>query len=387
MKFPKKSMSEVEVLEKIREITKEDGLVRKINGGILGMVSEPSGLALKLYSEFLETNYLYGSAIYPGIVRLEREAISMLADFCGCEKATGDIVSGGSAANILAEKAARDKAKKENPNVVIPATAHPSLIKGCHLLRIEARTIPCDEKTHKAIPQQMEKAIDDNTIMIVGCLGDPMWGAIDPISEIAEIAVKRGIHMHVDAAWGGFIIPFLRELGYLDVSDWDFRVEGVSSITIDPHKLLFVPMPAGGILYRNEEIREYAHSNIGDYLTTGLVGSRSGAPIVCLWMLLKTNAYEGYLKSSEKMMQITKELVRKVCKIPGIENEMDPNMNLVAFLTNVDGRRVSEEMGKRGWKGMYATKEAIRCIVLPYMEMRISNFVKDLREVIESLNK
>ena len=100
MGFPKKTISETEAIEQIREITKEDALVRDIRGGILAMAIEPSGLAKRLYSEFLGTNYLYGR-MYPGIARLEREAVSMIADFCGGEQATGDIVSGGTAANIL----------------------------------------------------------------------------------------------------------------------------------------------------------------------------------------------------------------------------------------------------------------------------------------------
>ena len=128
MGFPRTPISEAEAIEQIREITEADASVKNDHGGILAMAFEPSDLAMRLYSEFLETNYFYGR-MYPGIARLEREAVSMIADLCGCAKATGDIVSGGTTANILALKAARDGAVKKNPNVVMPATAHPSLLK------------------------------------------------------------------------------------------------------------------------------------------------------------------------------------------------------------------------------------------------------------------
>ena len=131
MKFPKKPISEVQALERIREITEEDGLIRNIQGAVFGMVVEPPSLALKLYTDFLGTNYAYQSMVYPGIVRLEKEAISMLADFCGLEGATGDIVAGGTMANTMALKAARDKSKKKNLNVVLPDTAHPSFSQAC----------------------------------------------------------------------------------------------------------------------------------------------------------------------------------------------------------------------------------------------------------------
>lgn len=273
--------------------------------------------------------------------------------------------------------------------MVMPATAHPSLAKGCHILAMEARRIAADEKTFRAIPEKMESAVDDNTVAIAACFGDPANGAVDPIPELAEIAVKKGIHMHVDAAWGGFIMPFLKDLGYLDIPDWNFRVKGVSSITVDPHKMLLCPMPAGGIWYRNESIRKRAGFTLGNYSTHTLVGSRSGASIVCLWALLKTTGYEGYLRNAEKVMQITNELVGQVCTIPGMEKEVEPQMNLVAFRTDVDPVLLSEQMAKRGWQGMSALKDppTFRCIVLPHMEMRIPQFIADLKEVKTSLPK
>jgi len=82
MGFPRKSISETEAIEQIRQITKEDARVGDIHGGVLVMAFEPSGLAKRLYSEFLGTNYLYGR-MYPRIARLEREAVSMIAHFCG----------------------------------------------------------------------------------------------------------------------------------------------------------------------------------------------------------------------------------------------------------------------------------------------------------------
>ena len=110
---------------------------------------------------------------------------------------------------------------------------------------------------------------------------------------------------------------------------------------------------------------------------------------MCLWALLKTTGYEGYLRNAEKVMQITNELVRQVCTIPGMEKEVEPQMNLVAFRTDVDPVLLSEQMAKRGWQGMSALKDppTFRCIVLQHMEMRIPQFIADLKEVNASLSK
>lgn len=88
----------------------------------------------------------------------------------------------------------------------------------------------------------MRKLISGNTVAVVGVAGTTELGRIDPVEELSEICLEEGIHLHVDAAFGGFIIPFLRETG-AELPEFDFKLQGVSSITVDPHKMGLAPSP------------------------------------------------------------------------------------------------------------------------------------------------
>ena len=110
----------------------------------------------------------------------------------------------------------------------------------------------------------VEENISDKTVAIVGIAGTTELGVIDPIDKLSDIAFENNIYLHVDAAFGGFSIPFLKRLGY-EFPDFDFSLPGVCSMTVDPHKMGLAPIPAGGIIFRKEEYHEhlvYTHCSI-----------------------------------------------------------------------------------------------------------------------------
>ena len=90
---------------------------------------------------------------------------------------------------------------------------------------------------------------------MVGIAGTTELGLVDDIPEISKIAKSYGVYLHVDAALGGFIIPFLNYKNNNQLN-FDFKCKGVSSITIDPHKMGLAPVPSGGIIFRKKKYIE-----------------------------------------------------------------------------------------------------------------------------------
>src|SRR4051795_9407552 len=102
----------------------------------------------------------------------------------------------------------------------------------------------------------MGAVVADNTLLVGGSAPQSPQGVIDPIPEVAALAVERGTACHVDACMGGFVLPFL-EHGDHRVPPWDFRVPGVTSISADLHKYSYVPKGISVIMHRTKEMRRF----------------------------------------------------------------------------------------------------------------------------------
>ena len=136
----------------------------------------------------------------------------------------------------------------------------------------------------------------------------------------------------MDAAFGGFSIPFLNEIGY-NLPKFDFTLPGVCSITIDPHKMGLTPIPTGGILFRDKSYLEVMSIET-PYLTedrqSTIVGTRTGASTAATWALMKYLGRNGYKKVVERCMELTRLLAQGVCK-SGFLLVTEPQLNIVAF--------------------------------------------------------
>ena len=358
----------------------------------------PSQVALEAYLDFVDTNYVYaGGGLgnpFLGVSEMEDEATRMMAEIMhGDKNVAGNLTFGGTESNILALLAARDRSGKKNGTVVMPNTAHPSFIKGCHLLGLKYVRTETDGE-YRADPKAIREAITDDTVAIVSTCGTHTVGTIDPIEEIGRIAQERGIWHHVDAAWGGFICCWLEMAGKYEIPKFDFSIPGVWSMTVDPHKMLYALMPAGGILFRNAELQKHTFFDFkddlgihGHYFVKTLAGSRTGGNIAAVYALLKYNGAEGYIKNSLKCMELVERLIEGVEKIPGLEIPVRPKMNLFAVMSRqLDVEKISEKMRTKGWHGLYATQvpPSFRVVVLPQNEPHIDAFLKDLKSIATS---
>ncbi|MBL0348748.1 pyridoxal-dependent decarboxylase [Candidatus Villigracilis affinis] len=134
----------------------------------------------------------------------------------------------------------------------------------------------------RADVEATRRAITPNTIMLVGSAPSYPHGVVDPIRELAALAQEHGLLFHTDACVGGFMLPFVRKLGY-PVPDFDFNVPGVTSISADLHKYAYAAKPASLVLYRTSELRRHQMFVSTDwpggiYPSAGVAGSRPADP-------------------------------------------------------------------------------------------------------------
>jgi tyrosine decarboxylase/aspartate 1-decarboxylase len=313
----------------------------------------------------------------------------MLGALLSNPKASGHIVTGGTEANTLALWAAKKLSKKKHCEVIVPASAHYSFDKAADLLGLKIIKVGLNSR-FQVDTEAVEKAVNSHTIAIVGVAGTTGLGVVDPISELSEIAVEKDLYLHVDAAFGGFVLPFLKELG-VDVPDFDFSLPGVCSITVDPHKMGLAPIPAGGILFRNEKLRKTVAWHVS-YLAGGeteqatFVGTRPGASVIAVWALLKYLGREGYKRIVRSCMRLTWKLTGEIQKIKGLDIAMEPTMNIVGIKSEIfDIRRIAQELRFRKW-AVSLFPNHIRIVIMPHIQKRhIEKFLEDLRDITNKL--
>lgn len=387
MKLQTKKLPQEAVLKELEAKLKRDFTFK--SGRIIGsMCTEPHSLARKVYVRYLEKN-LGDSGLCPGVAELEKETIQMIGELLSNLKASGHIVTGGTEANILALWTAKKLSGKAHGEVIVPASAHSSFLKAADMLGLRTVTVGLNDNFQVDV-EAVEKALNPNTVAIVGIAGTTDLGVVDPLDKLSKIALENSVYFHVDAAFGGFVLPFLRALSY-NVPEFDFALPGVCSITVDPHKMGLAPIPAGGILFRNEETRKAVAWKI-PYLAGGetehatIVGTRSGASVIAVWALLKHLGVEGYKMVVERCMRLTWKLVKEIKRVEGLDVVVKPTMNIVGLKSDVFGiRRIANELRLRGW-AVSVFPNHIRIVVMPHVrERHIKSFVEDLKVVTEKL--
>ena len=240
---------------------------------------------------------------------------------------TGSVTSGGSesiysALHVVREWAKDKRPEVKEPKVLAPQSAHPAFSKGCHYLGMELVRVPLTPN-YRVELGAMRAAITGDTICLVGSAPNWPHSYVDPIEELAGLAVEHNAWMHVDGCVGGYMLPFLEKLGH-KLPPWDFRVPGVMSISADLHKLGYCPKPCSTILWRDEAFLDYHLLAIGEassgmYKTEGFLGSRSAGPMFAAWSVFKYLGEEGFLKLSQKLLENVQRLTDGINAIEGLE--------------------------------------------------------------------
>jgi tyrosine decarboxylase/aspartate 1-decarboxylase len=384
----RKGLSQRAVLKELESRLEKDFSYK--SGRIVGsMCTKANRFAGKTYACFLDKN-LGDLGLFPGVAELEKETVRMLGSMLSNPEASGHIVTGGTEANILALWAARKIAKKDHGEVIVPASAHCSFDKAGDLLGLKIVRAGLDD-SYRVDVDSVRNAINPNTIAIVGVAGTTGLGAVDPIAELSEVALEKGLYFHVDAAFGGFVLPFLKELEP-NLPTFDFAATGVCSITVDPHKMGMAPIPAGGMLFRNERLREAIAWNIS-YLAGGeaknatIVGTRSGASVVAVWASLKHLGLDGYKSIVKSCMRLTRRLADEIPKTSCLSLMTRPTMNVIGITSQtLDVKLIAQELRHKGWAVALFPKH-IRIVIMPHVRRQhVDAFLEDLKSVADRLS-
>jgi tyrosine decarboxylase/aspartate 1-decarboxylase len=270
-----------------------------------------------------------------------------------------------------------------NPEVVVPESAHFSFDKVCNLLKLKPVRAKLDG-SYRVIPESVEVCLTEHSVAIVGTAGTAELGVVDPIGKLSEIAVAHGIPLHVDAALGGLMIPFL-EPEAQEALAFDFRLKGVKSITVDPHKMGMSTIPAGGILFRDPASLESIKTET-PYLTESpqytFVGTRSAAPVAATWAVFESLGREGFRRTVKQCMTLTRFLSKEIEAL-GLPLVTEPMLNIVAF-RSANSKKIEENIRKKGWFSSYVPRlDCVRIVVMPHLKIKhAQTFLADLAKTV-----
>jgi sphinganine-1-phosphate aldolase len=314
-------------------------------------------VAKKAYLKFFSENGL-GPKAFPSLARFESDVVAMtLGLLHGGAGARGAMTTGGTESIFLAVKSARDWARVqrpaiERPQIVVPQTAHPAFNKAAEWLGLEVRRIPVG-KDFCADADAMAAAIGPRTIMLLGSAPAYPHGVMDPIADIAAIAEKHDLWMHVDACVGGFIAPFAKLLGE-PIGDFDFAVPGVMSMSADLHKYGYAAKGASTVLYRDAELFKFQAYSFSDwprgvYSTQTLVGTRAGGAIAAAWAVMNFLGEDGYRAVTRRILDTRKGIGAGVVKL-GLEVWGRPELSILSYGSpTLEIAQVADRLSTRGW--------------------------------------
>jgi len=333
------------------------------------MCTEPHPDARAAAERFLATNP-GDPGTYETVADLETRAVSLLGEVTDHPDAdpAGYITSGGTEANIQAVRIARNRADTDDPNVVAPESAHFSFTKAADVLGVELRTAPTTG--HRGDPDLLAELVDEDTVCVVAVAGSTEYGYVDPVPAVADLAHDADALCHVDAAWGGFALPFT------DI-DWNFGDADVDTLTIDPHKLGQAAVPAGGLLARSSDLLaeltvETPYLESRSQVT--LTGTRSGAGVASAVAAMDALWPAGYREQFETSMADAEWLADQLAARG--HDVVEPELPLVAADLSVP---MTDRLRERGWRVSKTGADELRVVCMPHVtRSMLRSFVADL---------
>lgn len=336
------------------------------------MCTEPHPVARDAAVRFLATNP-GDPATYPAVADLEAQAVTQLGELAGLANPAGYVTSGGTEANIQAVRIARELARQSpgRPNVVMPESAHFSFHKAADVLEVDLRVVPTDDD-YRADLEAVRECVDESTALVVGVAGTTEYGRVDPIPALATIAHDVGALLHVDAAWGGFVLPFTEY-------DWNFAHAPIDTMTIDPHKMGRAAIPAGGLLVRDERLLDELAVDTPYLETTSqatLTGTRSGAGVASAVAAIEELWPDGYERQYERAQANAGWLATELETL-GYE-VVEPTLPLVAATVPP---ATFEALRERGWRISRTGSGELRVVCMPHVtRSMLEAFLEDLAQ-------
>ena len=284
---------------------------------------------------------------------------------------------------------------------IIPSTAHAAFYKAASYFKIKLHTVPCPAPSYRVSIPKVRRLINPNTILLVGSAPNFPHGIVDDIPALSRLAVSSSIPLHVDCCLGSFLMPYLSRAGFpspfSETGGFDFRVSGVTSISVDTHKYGFAPKGNSVILYRSRELRHYQYFvcpewSGGVYGSPSMAGSRPGALIAGCWASLMAMGESGYIDSCHSIVgtRITIENAIKEHAILSSSLSVigEPMVSVVAFESVdpvIDVYDISDAMSAKGWHlNALQDPPGIHVAVTTPMTKTVETLIEDLVSVVEA---
>jgi glutamate decarboxylase len=367
--FPQSGMSALDAMRLVDEELALEGDPQRNLATFVTTWMEPE--AQRIVAENLYRNFI-DHAEYPISAEIEQRCIRMLADLYHAPgETTGARTQGSSEAIMLGALSMKWKWKQrreaesksvEKPNLIFGGDVHVVWDKFCRYFDVEPRTVPLADGKYVIGPEDVEPKIDENTIGVAAVLGTTFTGHADDIGGINDLLVglkgDRGLDvpLHVDAASGGFVWPFL-----YPHSEWDFRLEQVRSINVSGHKFGLVYPGIGWLVFREkadlaEELVFY-ENYLGKTDATFTLNFSTGASMVLAqYYNFVRYGREGYVYVIEAMQKNARALAEALKKTGDFEliGDGEEQLPLVAFQLagekNYDEFDLSWQLSaERGW--------------------------------------
>ena len=355
-------IKEMEALTAREESKWKDGFV---SGAVYHGDEDHIQFLNRVYAINSQSNPLH-TDVWPSTTKFEAEVVAMTANMLNADKVAEDpdsddevcgiISSGGTESILLAMKTYRDWARDmkgiSKPEMIVPTTAHAAFDKASQYFNINMRRIPVDEH-FKADIAKTKDALTDNTIVIVGSAPQFPHGVIDPIEQLSELARENDIGFHTDACLGGFVLPWAEKLGY-KIPLFDFRLPGVTSISVDTHKYGYAAKGSSVILYRSPELRRYQFYTTTDwpgglYLSPTFAGSRAGGLSATAWATMLALGEQGYMEIARKILETGTKIKNGIGQIPELHVLGEPLWDIAFSSKTLDIYKVMDCMVQKKW--------------------------------------
>lgn len=304
---------------------------------------------------------------FPSIAVMERELLGFArAMLHGDSDVVGNVTSGGTESCLLAVKTARDAWRARGgrgvPRILAPVTAHAAFRKAATLFDLAFDGIPIAVDSGRLDASRLLARRANDVALVVVSAPAYSTGMLDPVAEVAAGCAACGIPCHVDACFGGWILPWWHAADDGELPVWDFRVPGVTSISADAHKFGYAPKGASVLLYRGRDRHRRQY-----FATTGwpgypvvnptLLGSKSAAPLAAAWAITQWLGVEGYARLATQCATAAAHLAAIIDGIDGLRVYGTPTGPALAVATDervapahrVDPHRWADAVRRRGW--------------------------------------
>ena len=311
------------------------------------------------------TNRYVGlSAVAPGMAALEYSVVRWLCSVAGLPQGSGGIlVSGGSTANLAALVAAREARLGEaiaDGTLFASEDVHHSIGKAARLAGLPARSV-------RVVPATAQRQMDVRAaagmiaadraaglrpFLLVASAGTTNTGAIDPLADLAELAAREGLWYHVDGAYGGLFRLTQRGRARL------FGMERADSITLDPHKGLFMPYGTGALVVRDLAQLRAAHAVSGAYLQDlaaqevpdfAELGPELTREVrgLRVWLPLQLYGVAAFRAALDEKLDLAQHAYRRLAAEPSLEVPWEPPLSVLGLRVKADDTQRADALTRQ----------------------------------------